>query len=106
MKKLVVATILLSFTFPLSATFVDSSENKITELIDSVDENSLYYYDKTIQDFGPHPTGSEECNKVANFIFNEFSNYGLETEYQEWDYRGVRGKNVIATLYGLSLIHI
>ncbi len=100
MKKFAVIAVLAIFMLPHPIGFAEKSENKIADMIDSVDENMLYYYDKTIQDFGPHPTWSEKCNEVAEFIYNEFEDYGLETEYQEWEYRGLKGRNVIATLPG------
>jgi hypothetical protein len=65
-----------------------------------VNEESLYYYDKTIQDFGPHPTGSEAWQKLAEFIYNEFKSYGLNVEYDEWKVNKLEGKNVVATLPG------
>jgi len=102
MRKLVavllVAVLTLTLFIPLPAVGDDTIKN----IIEDVSEEMLYYYDKTIQDFGPHPTGSDECNAVAEFIYNEFESYGLNTSYYKWEKKGLEGKNVIAVLPGSS----
>ncbi|MEA2055010.1 MAG: hypothetical protein U9O96_07915 [Candidatus Thermoplasmatota archaeon] len=76
------------------------SGDKILEIINEVSEEALYHYDKTIQDFGPHPTGSQECNAVAEFIYDEFQSYWPNVSYKEWKMKGLEGKNMVATLPG------
>lgn len=101
MKKIVfVILIMLVIPYLHSYNVSGGSNDKILELINGVSEEELYHYDKTIQDFGPHPTGSEECNAVGEFIYNEFIRYGLNTTYHEWRMKGLEGKNVIATIPG------
>lgn len=97
MKKIIAIFIALVFIIPF---FSQADKNKIERIINEVDENLLYSYVRTIQDFGEHPTGSEECEKVGQFIFNEFKKFGLETEYFEWTAEKYEGKNIIATLHG------
>ncbi len=93
-KSFIISFILLNLFIPLSKS------DKIEEIIRSVDENSLYNYVKVIQNFGEHPTGSEACYKVGEYIFNEFEKIGLETEYFEWENKGYKGKNIVATIKG------
>jgi len=103
MKKIAVFAVTMLFLSTLTTIMpagADSGDKKILEIIESVDENTLYYYDKTIQDMGPHPTGSEECNRVADFIYNELKSYGLDVQYFPWEKKGLSGKNIVATLPG------
>ncbi len=99
MKKFVLAFTVTIFLMPLQ-TF--SINDNIKEMINNVSEEMLYYYDYTIQNFGPHPTGSDECNAVAELIYNESRSYGLDVIYDEWRKNGLEGKNVVATLKGIS----
>jgi len=79
-----------------------NAPDKIFEIIQQVNENVLYEHVKTIQDFGPHETGSQECEAIGQYIFNEFKSYGLKVEYDEWKNGRLEGKNVVATLEGKS----
>ena len=92
--------ICLAITILLIFPVLTNSEDKIADIINAIDENSLYQYVKAIQDFGEHVTGSEKCNEVAEFIYNKFKEAGLEVSYHEWSSEGYKGKNVIATLPG------
>ncbi|MFO8132405.1 MAG: M20/M25/M40 family metallo-hydrolase [Thermoplasmatota archaeon] len=72
----------------------------IADIIAAVDRDELYRYDKTIQDMGPHPTGSDACRQVASFIYGEFESYGLNVSYHAWEDGGLSSRNVVATLPG------
>jgi len=85
--------------FSLS-TPAHSGQDRIQAIIEAVDTDELYRYDRTIQDFGPHPTGSEACRAVASFIYDEFQSYGLEVSYEPWEAAGLSSRNVVATLPG------
>lgn len=95
MKKLLAIFI----SFIILPIFINANDDKIKNIVNAIDENTLYNYIETIQNFGPHPTGSEECEKVCQFIYREFSKY-LDTEYYEWENEKYIGKNVIATIKG------
>ena len=88
--------ILILISYPISS----SGENEIQEMISKVNEEMLYYYDSTIQNMGPHPTGSQECEKVADFIYEELQSYGLQVENHYWEKKGYSGRNIVATLPG------
>jgi glutaminyl-peptide cyclotransferase len=45
---------------------------------------------------GPRPVGSEEGRETASYIVDELSQLGWITETQEFIYRGVIGRNIIA----------
>ena len=45
---------------------------------------------------GPRWTGSENGRKTADYIISRLRGFGWETEVQEFTYRGVGGRNIIA----------
>ncbi len=96
MKKLICFVVPFLLIFPALA----NSEDKIEKIISEVDGNILFNYVKTIQDFGEHVTGSEKCNEVAEYLYNEFREIGLQVSYHEWNSGKYGGKNVIAVLPG------
>ncbi|MBS3773004.1 MAG: M28 family peptidase [Candidatus Thermoplasmatota archaeon] len=77
-----------------------ADDDGLADIIAAVDRDELYRYDKTIQDVGPHPTGSDECRQVASFIYGEFMSYGLNVSYHAWEDGGLSSRNVVATLPG------
>ncbi|HEC76030.1 MAG TPA: Zn-dependent exopeptidase M28 [Thermoplasmatales archaeon] len=97
MRKLICFAVVVFFIFPV---YADGSEDKIKEIIEKVDANILENYVREIQNFGTHPTGSDECEEVADFIYNELNDIGVSVEYFEWSKNGYEGKNIIATIPG------
>jgi aminopeptidase YwaD len=75
----------------------------ILSMILQVNESILNKHVEIIQDFGPHPTGSEACEAVGEYLYNELSLDGLSVEYDPWIYKGYNSKNVVATLDGSGL---
>jgi len=96
MRKFLVFAIIIA----IIPFYSNAKEDKISEMLSQVDGKILYDYVETIQNFGEHPTGSEACEKVGEFLFNEFKSFGLNIEYFEWKKGGYEGKNIIATLPG------
>lgn len=96
MRKFLVFAIIIA----IIPFYSNAKEDKISEMLSQVDGKILYGYVETIQNFGEHPTGSEACEKVGEFLFNEFKSFGLNVEYFEWKNGGYEGKNIIATLPG------
>src|SRR5512143_4066158 len=45
---------------------------------------------------GPRPTGSENGKKTGDYILTRLREFGWETEVQEFTYRGIAGRNIIA----------
>ena len=99
---LLTAVILALLVAPVMASLqpVTADDDQLADIIAAVDTDELYRYDKTIQDVGPHPTGSDECRQVASFIYSEFESYGLNVTYHAWQHNGLSSDNVVATLPG------
>jgi len=97
MKK--IAILIVFLVLPVHF-LMGESQSKVSEIIDSINEETLLFYEESLQSFGPHPTGSDTCDAVADFIFNEFEKEGLAVEYQHWERNGISGKNVVATMEG------
>ncbi|KYK31015.1 MAG: hypothetical protein AYK22_08295 [Thermoplasmatales archaeon SG8-52-3] len=74
----------------------------IIEMIKKVNKTILRNHVQTIQDFGPHPTGSEELKLVGDYIYNELSKTKLPVEYLSWKYEKDTGENIVATLNGIG----
>lgn len=97
MERLICLSIAIFLIFPV---YADESDDKIEQIIEKVDESILKNYVSIIQNFGTHPTGSEECEEVAKFIYDELNEIGLRVEYFEWSRKGYEGKNIVATIPG------
>ena len=78
---------------------------EITDFIESINTSLVRYYLEKLVSFGPHPTGSENCIKVAEYIYNEFIGMNMDVYFDEWKYPLVEDKNIIATLNGVKETH-
>jgi hypothetical protein len=74
----------------------------IIEMIQQVNKSKLRKHIQTIEDFGPHKTGSEALVLVGEYIYNELVSTNLSVEYIEWINNGFSGKNIVATLQGIK----
>lgn len=103
-KVLATAVVLALLVAPMmtSLPYATADGNDLADIIAAVDPYELYRYDKTIQDRGPHPTGSDACREVASFIYDEFASYGLNVTYDAWQHNGLSSRNVVATLPGIT----
>jgi hypothetical protein len=70
----------------------------ISEMMSKVDESKLREHVQSIQDFGPHPTGSETLDRVGEYIYAELSSMIASVNYHSWSYKRLSGKNIVATL--------
>ena len=77
-----------------------SKNSTIFEMIQKVNASTLENHVQTIQDFGPHPTGSKTLDKVGEYIYHKLVDMDLTVRYDEWRYKLRRGKNIEATLFG------
>ncbi len=93
----------------LSALRVPQTANnqKISDIISSIDENLILEYLQKIIGFGPRRTGTYGCEKAAQYIYEQFTDDGLIARYQNWTARGntiipqwFSSKNVEGTLKG------
>jgi Zn-dependent M28 family amino/carboxypeptidase len=54
----------------------------------------------TSEDLQGRRAGSEECNKAAEYIYQQLKSFGYTPEYQEFSIRGGKTKNVLAVRTG------
>lgn len=74
----------------------------IIEMIQKVNQSKLKNHVQVIQDFGPHPTGSDALELVGKYIFNELQSTRLTVEFIDWSYEKYSGKNIVATHQGIG----
>ena len=74
----------------------------IFEMIQQVNEETLENHIQTIQDFGPHPTGSIELEEVKEYLCQQLTEYDLSVDLKPWNYKFKSGYNVEATLPGIG----
>lgn len=79
------------------------SDDNIVEMIQQVNESLVFYYLDNLMEFGSRYTGSENCSRAAEYIYNEFHQMGLWVQFKDWDYAGYHSRNVVATLNGTDL---
>jgi len=126
MKKLIVGysiglVIVLILSPILSATHItqtitiSSKNNNINELdskiikaIELVNESILREFLEQLVSIGPRMTGTYGCEKAAEYIYDQFQDFGLEARYHEWESwkpyiigtRYLKSRNVVGTLSG------
>jgi hypothetical protein len=79
-----------------------SSYEDIVEMIEQVNESLVFYYFDKLMEFGSRYTGSENCTRAGQYIYNEFVEMGLDVEFHEWSFKGFDSRNVVATLEGVD----
>ena len=77
-----------------------SSDPQIIDMIQQVNESLLYYYNTHLTAFGPRYTGTENCTKASQYIYDEFYAMGLSVEFHNWSFNKFTDRNVVATLQG------
>ena len=70
----------------------------LEKMLQQVNESTLYKHVKTIQDFGPHPTGSPALENVGGYIINEFESLCIDVKNISWNQNEISGNNIEATL--------
>jgi len=80
----------------------NAKSSEIEDMIQQINESELKRHIRAIQDFGPHPTGSEACDEVRDYIYGELQSMNLSVRYDDWSYKGRNGKNIEGTLTGES----
>jgi len=80
---------------------------KIQQIIEMVNESIIKNYLEELVEIGPRATGTEGCDEGADFLFEKFTDLGLDTRFQKWSSLSVylpvqiyKSKNVEATLKG------
>lgn len=109
MIKNQISSIISIIFFVLAGMTVTSDQNvsqnttsyeEIVEMINQVDESLVFYYFDKLMEFGPRYTGSPNCTRAGDYIYEEFEKMGLEVEFHNWTYTKFKSRNVVATLKG------
>ena len=74
----------------------------LLDMIQQVNGSTLENHVQTIQDFGPHPTGSIGVGEVKEYLYQQLNEYGLSVYLKPWRYKFKSGYNVEATLSGIG----
>ncbi len=74
----------------------------LLEMIQQVNESTLENHIQTIQDFGPHPTGSIELEEIKEYLYQQLTGYDLSVDLKPWNYKFKSGYTVEATLPGIG----
>jgi hypothetical protein len=83
-----------------------SESSDILEMIQRVNASILRTYIQKIQEFGPHPTGSEACDAIGKFLYDTLKSFQISVHYDSWNYKLRSGKNIVATLQGTESSNI
>lgn len=78
----------------------ENIDEDIITMINQVNKSLISYYLEGLVKFGPRFTGSENCSKAAEYIYNEFEKLGLNVYIDPWEYIRHQCQNVVATLNG------
>ena len=74
----------------------------IIDFINQVNETRLHYYYQQLLSFGIRYTGTENCTKAGNWLYQEFQSMNLQVSYDDWSLREYTAQNIIATLPGVD----
>jgi hypothetical protein len=92
----------------LGSCMVDSS-SKVGAIIEAINETLVGTYLEEVVSFGPRLTGTSSCEATGKYIFQEFSQMGLETRYHNWSFwdpgispEVLSGSNIIGTHLGFN----
>jgi len=77
-----------------------AADTTIEEVIDAINESFIRNHIATIQDYGPHPTGSVACDAVQQYLVDAFESWELEVQVHPWSRQSYTGNNIIVTLPG------
>jgi len=72
----------------------------IVNMITQVNESLVSNYLEGLVSMGGRYTGSKNCRRAAEYIYDEFEKMGLDVYFDEWKYLRFRCRNVVATLNG------
>lgn len=108
-----ITTPIISASFIIKTSKQDNKTNttsinqKIMDIIQTINETLLKNLLEQLISFGPRMTGTYGCEKAAEYIYNKFKEINLTTRYQtwksfgnKWNPRLFKGKNIEATLKG------
>jgi hypothetical protein len=88
------------FTLLASKPPMHFTENNIIEMINRVNQSIIFKYHDGLMAFGARETGSENCTRAGEYIYNSFEKLGLEVSYHNWNFGGYKSRNIVAILPG------
>jgi hypothetical protein len=74
----------------------------IEYLIQQLDQTLVTGFLQDLVAFGPRVTETLECNNAGQYIFDEFTDMGLDVRFHHWSLGGYSDRNVEATLHDVS----
>jgi len=74
----------------------------LVDLIKQVNESALFYYLSGLMNFAPRYTGTDNCNKAAEYIADEFQKMNLDVCVDKWRHLQYKSQNIIATHKGTN----
>ena len=111
-RKIILLIIVLLLFIPIQSTlgiktktipkqtFKSGIEEDIIEMLEKIDESLLYDYVEDFESFGFKKVGSENADKCAHYIYDEFVKYGLDAHMDPWEFVRHKDKNVVAIKEG------
>jgi len=92
--------------YPINSNYKFWTSNNfnptLSEMIQLVNETVIKNHIQIIQEFGPHPTGSDEIEQLKEYLYDQFIDYGLIVELQHWKYKLKSGFNIEASIPGMG----
>ena len=85
-----------------SQIITNTMDEGVIDLINQINESMILAYLQNLTSFGPRVTGQPACEQAAEYLYNEFSNMGLEVRYDNWVSGPYDSNNVEATLPGVN----
>ncbi|MDD3492618.1 MAG: M20/M25/M40 family metallo-hydrolase [Candidatus Thermoplasmatota archaeon] len=105
--KALIAVLAACLVLPLAAALTPATGNAsahspdVNDIILSINESFIEDSIAAIQAFGPHPTGSEACTRVRDYLTQRLEAWGLEVYLHGWSRRSYQGQNIVATWPGI-----
>ena len=98
----IVLTVFFPHNLHVGANTSAPLDDPVTDMISLVSESNINTTVQTLQDFGTRYAFSENCSLSAEWLYSKFSEYGLWTEYDYFNYENYTLKNVVGTMNGTS----
>ena len=73
---------------------------EIIQMTNQVNESLVNTYLRGLVAFGPRYTGTENCTRAGQYLYDSFVSLGVPVEYQSWTEKGFTSRNIIGTLQG------
>ena len=109
MKKISLLLVVIVMIVPTSA--LADGEHKdlhmqpnadIITMIQQVNHSLVFDYHDMLMSFGPRYTGSENCFKAGDWLYDTFDDMGLDVAFHAWEYNGFSCRNIVAKLPGVD----